>query len=96
MNHSLFHKTQTKRQYVFTIVGAGSLRTLTARAVGGLTTDDIKPALVNQQQISNLENTRIVLDTRAGFKFVSNHFVNRLNIQQVNEPAPTQINGGVL
>ncbi len=92
----LFHDIQPEHHCVYTNVGVGSLRTLTAKAVAGSITNDTKPALANQQQIPNVEDPCIAMDTRAGFKFISNYFINVLKYWHVNEPAPTNILGGAL
>jgi hypothetical protein len=77
----------------YSTVGAGSPRELNAESVCCLSTDDLKPALVTQQQIIfvNVKNLHTSNNPRAGFKSTANHSIYGLHKQLANEPAPTKI-----
>jgi hypothetical protein len=95
---NFFRDTQTQHHYIYDTVGAGSLLKLPAKAVGSSITDDTKPAH-SFVTIRNVVTYRIDFwNTRAGFKYVANYFVNILNYWHMNEPAPTgaKTNGGIL
>jgi hypothetical protein len=77
-------------------VGTGSLLELHAKSVNALMTGDTKPTLVNQQHIPNVENPCMAMNTRAGFKFISNYFINGLKFRHMNEPASTNAVGELL
>jgi hypothetical protein len=84
----LFHNTQTKRRYVYATVGAGSLLSSNINTVDDEATENTKPAHASIAVRDVVTCGIDFWDTRADCKYVTNYFVNGLEIQHVNEPFP--------